>query len=123
MVLVDTSVWIDYFRGSNKLLVDRLNKLLDAEKVLLAAPVRVELLSGSKKHQWNLLNHVLSALPLEYPQMSTWKLIESWTEIAAAKGFHFGMGDLLIAAVAKENKARLWSLDNDFLVIKKLGFL
>lgn len=46
MTLVDSSVWIDYFRGSASLETDRLDRLLDEELVAIGDLILTEVLQG-----------------------------------------------------------------------------
>ncbi|MDN5848674.1 MAG: PIN domain nuclease [Nitrococcus sp.] len=46
MILVDSSVWIDYFRGSQTPEVDRLEALLGVEPLLVGDLVLAEVLQG-----------------------------------------------------------------------------
>src|SRR5947207_8383531 len=113
MILVDTSVWVAALRNAACAESRTLAALLDADEVALAVPVRVELLSGAARRNGESLRRALSALPVLYPTEETWKTIGTWTERAVDAGDHFGMGDLLIGAVAAENGALIWSLDDD----------
>lgn len=94
--------------------------LLDADEVGLAAPVRVELLSGVSPKDRAALSRALSALPVAYPTDDTWRLLDAWTEKASKAGQHFGLGDLLVGALAAEAGALVWSLDSDFARMEKL---
>ena len=47
--------------------------------------------------------------------------MDAWAEQAADRGERFGMGDLLIAAMAREARALIWSLDRDFIRMARLG--
>ena len=86
-------------------------------------PVKVELLSGSSSAGYPKLVRLLSALPVLEPHASTWSLVLAWTEEARKKGRRFGFGDLLIGAIAAEANAPVWSLDEDFARMRRLGFL
>ncbi len=123
MILVDTSIWIEFFRGKNRPIAEHLKILLDADEVTLAIPVKVEILSGSSKAMFPRLRNLLSALPICYPDQDTWNTIDLWLEDAVKSGQHFGFGDLLIAALAVRQDAMLWSLDSDFERMQQLGWL
>ncbi len=120
MIVVDTSVWITGLRRAHSPEAEVLRALLDQDEVALAAPVRVELLSGASNADRPRLRRALSALPILYPSPETWKLIDAWIDRAARGGERFGLGDLLIGALANEVGALLWSLDADFARMEAL---
>ena len=49
MVLIDTSVWIDYFNGVSNWQTERLDLLLDIEPVALGDLILTEVLQGFRK--------------------------------------------------------------------------
>ena len=123
MIFIDTSVWIDYLRGGNAELTTAVQTLLDDDDVALAEPVRLEVLSGCSARNLSQIKRCLSALPLFYPSASTWRTIENWIEEAVSRGQRFGLGDLLIAAIASEQNGPIWSLDKDFSRLRALKFI
>jgi predicted nucleic acid-binding protein len=123
MIFVDTSVWVDYFRVEHTNLAAELDRLLDQDRVALAAPVRVELLSGISAKQLPQFRRILSAIPLFLPSSHVWSTIELWVEESSKRGERFGVSDLLIAAIAAENNGQIWSLDDDFARLASLGFV
>ncbi|MGH2725677.1 MAG: PIN domain-containing protein, partial [Actinomycetota bacterium] len=98
-------------------------RLLDRDEVGLPVVVRLEILSGAPRRDRARLRRVLSALPVYVPIGDTWDRIEAWVEDASAAGERFGIGDLLIAALAAEKDASLWSVDQDFERMSRLGFI
>jgi predicted nucleic acid-binding protein len=123
MICIDTSVWIEFFRGGDDSLVLALQDLLEEGNVAIAAPVWIEILSAARKKERDRLGKLFSALPRFYPSRTTWKIMEQWTKRATEKGHSFGMGDLLIGAIASENDAKIWSLDSDFTRMAQLKFV
>lgn len=120
MIVVDSSVWIDAHRRPAGATAAALKQLLDDDLVALALPVRLELLAGISRRDRAALARGLSALPLLRPTTGTWQLVERWVFKAADKGCRFGLADWLIAALASEIGALIWSLDDDFTQLEKL---
>ncbi len=120
MIVVDTSVWVSVLRSAASPEAPVMARLLDADEIGLAAPVRVELMSGVSLRDRAALTRALSALPVLYPTDDTWRLLDSWTEKTTKAGQHFGFGDLLVGALAAEAGALVWSLDTDFGRMEKL---
>jgi hypothetical protein len=123
LVSVDTSVWIEFFRGKDQALVDELGRLLDADLVALPVPVRLELISGASRAEEPRLRRLLSALPLLVPQPAIWSKLDLWVEKAKRRGERFGAMDLLIAGLAEEHGTTVWSLDFDFERMARLDLL
>ena len=123
MIAVDSSVWISALRRPQSSHGATLRALLDADDVALPLPVRIEIIAGVARRDRSALARGLSALPVLRPADDTWHLIERWVSTAAEKGQRFSVTDLLIAGLAKDIDALVWSLDEDFTRMAALGFV
>jgi predicted nucleic acid-binding protein len=123
VIFVDTSIWIEALRSRETAAAQHLTALLDAGQVALAAPVRIEILSGASNRDNPHLRRVLSALPVFFPSDRTWARIDDWLDLARAAGERFGFADLLIAAIAADHNAEVWSLDSDFSRMNSIGLV
>jgi predicted nucleic acid-binding protein len=123
VILVDTSVWVDVMRRPATERATTFRQLLEADEVALALPVRLELMSGVARTQRGALRRGLSGLPVVHPTEETWRTIEAWVAPSADTGLRFSVTDLLIAALARDITALVWSLDSDFVNMATLGFV
>ncbi len=65
MILVDSSVWIDYFRGAATPQTDRLDQLLSSELLLIGDLILTEVLQGfASERDFNQARSLLAALPV-----------------------------------------------------------
>jgi predicted nucleic acid-binding protein len=122
-IVVDTSVWVEYFRGRSIHTRDTMHRLLDEDRVGLAIVVRIELLAGVGHRQVKKLRRLLDAVPTYLPGDGIWATTERWAVRAAGEGHRFGIGDLLVGAIASEHGLPIWSLDRDFERMASLGLV
>lgn len=121
MIVVDTSVWIGARRDAA---VGRvLDSLIDADEAALALPVRLELWAGVARRDRRSLDRALSALAQVVPVDETWARLPGWIELAADVGQYFSLSDLLIGSLANDVDALVWSLDDDFARMERLGMV
>jgi len=123
MIVVDTSVWVDAFRQPAGATNRTLQALIDADEVALALPVRLELAAGLSKRDRPAFLRALTALPLLVPTEETWTLIEGWIHRAADRGQRFSVPDLFVGGLTAEIGGLVWSLDDDFGRMERLGLV
>ena len=120
MVFVETTIWDEVFRFAGGKRAAHFRRLLDRDRVALAAPVRAEILCAAQPKDYRMLLRVLSALPVYYPTSETWRRIDGWIEGADEA---FGPFDLLIASIAAEHGGEIWTRDRAFSRMAVLGFI
>lgn len=100
-----------------------LTELLDEDAVALSSVARLEILIGANKANEPSIRRGLSAIPTYRPVGTSWDRLEGWVSAASTAGQRFGVADLLVAAIAADHEAELWSLDADFERMATLGFV
>ncbi len=112
--LVDTSVWIDFFRGVASV-KELLTKLIGRDRVFTAGPVLFELLQGIKspEERGQVKEALLSMNFLEITP-ADWEGAALVSRELRSKGVTIPMTDLLLAQLAKAHDLEIISLDPHF---------
>ena len=115
LVLVDTSVWVRFFREATSLESRVLDGLLAVGPVATCPPIRTETISGAPtKREYERLRQLFDALTnLELPA-GVWRTVEASRFGLARQGIQASVVDVLIAVTAHAHRAALWTLDEDF---------
>jgi len=118
MVLVDTSIWIDYFRGGEN--SSDLEILIDENLIVTNEIILAELIPYLKiKKQTEvikLLNEV-NQTPLDIH----WEeIIQLQVKCLKSGANGVGIPDLIIAQNAKQNNCKIYSLDKHFKLLNKV---
>lgn len=112
--LVDTSVWIDFFKGVPSVKAF-LNDLILNDKVFLCGPILFELVQGIKSlDERNLVKEALLSLPYLEITLQNWEDVASLSRDLRAKGITLPLTDLLIGQLAKANNLEVISFDPHF---------
>jgi len=122
MILVDSSVWIDYFNGVDNEETDKLDATLGLEEVAIGDLILTEVLQGFKvDKEFRIAKEVLTSLTI-------FELLGSALAIKSANNFRKlrkkgitirKTADVLIATYCIENKIPLLFTDKDFLPFVK----
>ena len=115
MILVDTSVWIDFFRR-RKDLVSEFKVLLEAQKLLAYEPVFSELLFGIRnEREGKIIRSFWEVLPkVAFDSGSMLRAAElAGEDDFQSKGI--GLMDALIIKACLENNYLLWTFDKRIL--------
>jgi predicted nucleic acid-binding protein len=117
-VLVDTSVWIEYFRGGNNF--EKLDFLIDENLVVINDLILAELTPFLKMRNQRkvikLLNHI-NKLEIHIK----WDQLIEFQYKCLKNGMNgVGIPDLIIIQNAKQNHCEIYSLDNQFKLIRDI---
>lgn len=122
MILVDTSVWIDWLRKGERAKTILLDRLIDEEDVVLAPVVVQELLQGARgAAELAELRACFDGLPALLPTAKTYADAGSlyarcrWAGITPRSPH-----DCLITQLAVENSVPLLQDDKDFILLARM---
>jgi predicted nucleic acid-binding protein len=117
-VLVDTSIWIEYFRNGNNF--EKLDILIDENLVVTNDLILAELIPFLKiRNQKRLINLLYKINKLEI--VVNWKQIIDYQYKCLKKGLNaIGIPDLIITQNAKQNHCSIYSLDNHFNLMQNI---
>ena len=115
-VLVDSSVWIDYFRGGGN--SDKLDFLIDENILVINDLILAELIPFLRiKNQYNLIDllNFVERLNLKID----WEQIIDFQHRCLRRGINgIAIPDLIIAQNALQNHCEIYSLDQHFELMK-----
>ncbi len=117
-VLVDTSVWIEYFRNIHN--SEKLDFLIDENLVVTNDLILAELIPFLKvRKQARIIDLMRSISRLELS--IDWNQIIDFQFKCLKNGLNaVGIPDLIIAQNAKQNSCAIYSLDNHFRLMKDI---
>lgn len=119
-VLIDTSVWIDYFRERDKLLCEKVDEVLSLSEVFVPKVVIAELIQGSvSEKEISVIEEFIDAFNVIDQTEDTWTKAGRLSFSMKRKGITVNLVDFYIAVLAHENNCLIFSLDTHFKDIKK----
>ena len=117
-VLVDTSIWVAYFRtGANS---EKLDFLIDENLIVTNELILAELIPFLKvQNQRKLINLLLNIN--RFDLSVNWDQIIEYQYKCLKNGLNgIGIPDLIIAQNAKQNHCEIYSLDDHFRLMKDI---
>lgn len=118
-ILVDTSVWIEYFRGSKKINSDTLDALIDNNQICTNNLILSELIPFLKLKKESGLIDVLSSIR-NIPIVINWEEIINYQIINLQNGINnVGIPDIIVLQNVINNDLSLLTIDKHFHLMKK----
>ena len=117
-VIVDTTVWIEYFRSGNNSI--KLDFLIDENLLVINDLILAELVPFLKvQNQRDIIKLLFNIKKLDLSL--NWDQIIEFQFNCLKNGLNgIGIPDLIIAQNAKQNRCKIYSLDNHFRLMKDI---
>jgi len=121
MILVDTSAWIEFFRGRDPL-ASAVDDALAANEAAMCGPVEVELRRGlANERERKLVLPLLTGCHLLTQPQELWLEAGDLGFALRRRGVTPKTIDLLIAVYALSHSASVLTADKDFRAMQKAG--
>ena len=117
-VLVDTSIWIEYFRTGNN--SEKLDFLIDENLIVINDLILAELVPSLRvRNQRRVVKLLYNIYKLELS--INWDQIIEFQFKCLKNGLNgIGIPDLIVAQNAKQNQCEIYSLDSHFKLMKDI---
>lgn len=121
MIIVDTSCWIDYFRGVEPF-ASKVAYLIESDTAVLIGPVITEILRGIVKSSVRTrINEFITGLTTIKQPVDLWNSAGLVGAAVTKRGYNPKTVDLLIAIYALDTDLPLLTKDRDFQLMQKAG--
>ncbi len=118
-ILVDTSVWIDYFKGQNGYIVNLMDAILTKNSIYVPKVVIAELMQGCKSEkEISVVEEFLDAFYIIDNSEDTWMKAGKLSFSMKKQGKTVNLIDCYISVIASENDCAVFTLDKHFDDIK-----
>ncbi len=120
-VLVDTSVWVSYFRGGSPVISEKVDRLLAEAEVCVPKIVLAELVQGAKsEREISTIEDFFEAFTILDQRPETWMKAGKLSRKLKLRGKPIHLLDCYIAVIAQENGCAVLTLDEHFKEIQKV---
>lgn len=115
-ILVDSSIWIEFFRRPSAPVSLELDRLLAHRLVCTTGVIKAEVVPGARTPKdFRRLKRLFDALPLAPERDGFWTHVTRFQYRLRRNGIlDIGIPDLMVATVAIQNRKTLFSADEDF---------
>ncbi|TGN02993.1 PIN domain-containing protein [Leptospira dzoumogneensis] len=118
-ILLDSSVWVEYFRHNNSSISKEVDELIDRENIYTNDLILAELIPFLKLRKQSKIIASLEAIE-RFPLDIDWEQIIEYQTSNLKNGINkVGIPDLIIAQNVVQNKAVLFTLDKHFKLMSK----
>jgi predicted nucleic acid-binding protein len=120
-VLIDTSVWIEYFRNQSSGLVSFVAEIAKDREICVPGVILAELMQGAKaEKELSIIAEFMDAFTIIDQTDRTWVKAGRLSHELRKKGKNVNLTDCYIAVIAQENNCAVLTLDRHFKDIRTL---
>jgi len=119
-ILIDTSVWIEYFRNQSPVFVGFVAEIVKTREICVPKIVLAELMQGAKSEkELSVIAEFMDAFTIIDQTDQTWTKAGRLSHDLRRKGRNVNLTDCYIAVIAQENNCAVFTLDRHFKDIRQ----
>lgn len=119
-ILIDTSVWIDYFKNKSSDTADKVDEMLTGDEVYVPKIVIAELIQGAKSaREVAVIEEFVDAFHIVDQREDTWIKAGKLSFALKKKGKNINLSDCYIVVIAQEHDCHIFTLDRHFEEMRK----
>ena len=119
-VLIDTSIWVEFFRKRNSAVSAKLREFLKLNQVCYTGPIFVELYQGAKtQREIEVFNQLFDTIHYVDISRKHYHHAGLFSQKAAREGRIFSTVDVILAVLTHDEGLSLFSLDRHFQDISR----
>lgn len=120
-ILIDTSVWIDYFRNKSSGVSERVDKILSENEVYVPKIVLAELIQGAKsEREITVIKDFIDAFHIIDQKEDSWIKAGRLSYNLKKRGKAVNLIDCYISVIAQEYDCKIFTLDEHFKEIQRI---
>ena len=113
--LIDTTVWVDYLRGRDDSVRDRVASMVNEDRAFTAEIIILEILRGAKSEkEYRMLREDFLALPRLPMDPEAWETAWRNSFLFRKKGLNIPIVDTLVSSLAIRHDCTLVHADRHF---------
>ena len=121
-ILIDTSIWIDYFQNRSSIISEKVDKILSENEVYVPKIVIAELIQGAKSEkEISIIEDFLDAFHIVDQKEDTWLKAGRLSSDLKKKGKTINLFDCYITAIAQEHECKIFTLNRHFKEIQSIA--
>ncbi len=118
-ILIDTSVWIDYFRGTTASVAEKVDRILDEDEIFIPKMVIAELTQGAlSAKEITVIDGFMEAFHIIDRSDDTWAKAGRLAYDLKRKGKSVALSDCYLAVIAEAHRCGIFTLNRHFREIK-----
>jgi len=120
-ILIDTSVWIEYFRSKSSSVAQKVDRFLEKDEIYIPKIIIAELMQGSKStKELSIIEDFFDAFHIIDQKEDSWIKAGSLSYKLKKKGKNINLFDCYIAVIAQEYGCIIFSLNRHFKEMQSL---